>query len=277
MDPVERKKLNSEFIRMVADALTKGMDPKAADKAIYDDLVNEMANSFAADSKEDEPINNVQNGTDTESNECNVVALYETVFDREESTIRETMLMNAAYIISCFILENYKECIDNNLSIYDKMCSTIADIYFKEFCQIDLSKKDKKIIEAIIIAILDKINCPWAVYSTPDHVITNIICEQNIAQNDADIERIKDDIKRNSIEIINRMNYLALEFTSLFLNKTLITDLYNLDAARIISISPYSFEYDKKLRYLISILLTYQTKYNDAMGNKCDGTNSVEE
>ncbi len=277
MDPVERKKLNSEFIHMVADALTKGMDPKAADKAIYDDLVNEMANSFAADSKEDEPINNVQNGTDTESNECNVVALYETVFDREESTIRETMLMNAAYIISCFILENYKECIDNNLSIYDKMCSTIADIYFKEFCQIDLSKKDKKIIEAIIIAILDKINCPWAVYSTPDHVITNIICEQNIAQNDADIERIKDDIKRNSIEIINRMNYLALEFTSLFLNKTLITDLYNLDAARIISISPYSFEYDKKLRYLISILLTYQTKYNDAMGNKCDGTNSVEE
>lgn len=277
MDPVERKKLNSEFIHMVADALTKGMDPKTADKAIYDDLVNEMANSFAADSKEDEPINNVQNGTDTESNECNVVALYETVFDREESTIRETMLMNAAYIISCFILENYKECIDNNLSIYDKMCSTIADIYFKEFCQIDLSKKDKKIIEAIIIAILDKINCPWAVYSTPDHVITNIICEQNIAQNDADIERIKDDIKRNSIEIINRMNYLALEFTSLFLNKTLITDLYNLDAARIISISPYSFEYDKKLRYLISILLTYQTKYNDAMGNKCDGTNSVEE
>lgn len=277
MDPVERKKLNSEFIRMVADALTKGMDPKAADKMIYDDLVNEMANNFAADSKKDEPINTVQNNTDTESDECNIVALYQTVFDRVESTVKETMLMNVAYIINCFILENYKEYIDNKLSIYDKMCSTIADIYFKEFCQIDLSKKDKKVIEAIIIAILDKINCPWAVYSTPDHVITNIICEQNIAQNDADIDRIKDDIKHNSIEIINRMNYLALEFTSLFLNKTLITDLYNLDAARIISISPYSFEYDKKLRYLISILLTYQTKYNDAMGNKCDGTNSVEE
>lgn len=270
MDPVERKKLNSEFIRMVADALTKGMDPKAADKMIYDDLVNEMANNFAADSKKDEPINTVQNNTDTESDECNIVALYQTVFDRVESTVKETMLMNAAYIINCFILENYKEYIDNKLSIYDKMCSTIADIYFKEFCQIDLSKKDKKVIEAIIIAILDKINCPWAVYSTPDHVITNIICEQNIAQNDADIDRIKDDIKHNSIEIINRMNYLALEFTSLFLNKTLITDLYNLDAARIIAISPYSFEYDKKLRYLISILLTYQTKYNDAMGNKCE-------
>ena len=272
MDPVERKKLNSKFIHMVADALTKGMDPKAADKAIYDDLVNEMANSFTADSKENEPINNVQNGTDTESDKCNTVALYETVFDREESTVRETMLMNVAYIINCFILENYKEYIDNKLSIYDKMCSTIADIYFKEFCQIDLSKKDKKIIEAIIIAILDKINCPWAVYSTPDHVITNIICEQNIAQNDADIERIKDDIVHNSIELINRMNYLTLEFTSLFLNKTLITDLYNLDAARIIAISPYSFEYDKKLRYLISILLTYQTKYNDAMGNRCEAS-----
>lgn len=277
MDPVERKKLNSKFIHMVADALTKGMDPKAADKAIYDDLVNEMTNSFTADSKEDEPINNAQNATDTKSDECNVVALYETVFDREESTVRETMLMNVAYIISCFILENYKEYVDNNLSIYDKICSTIADIYFKEFCLIDLSKKDKKIIEAILIAILDKINCPWAVYSTPDHVITNIICEQNIAQNEGDIDRIKDDIKRNSIEIINRMNYLALEFTSLFLNKTLITDLYYLDAARIISISPYSFEYDRKLNYLIAILLTYQTKYNDAMGNKCDDTNSVEE
>lgn len=277
MDPVERKKLNSKFIHMVADALTKGMDPKAADKLLYDDLVNEMANNFETDSKDDEPINNVQNATDTKSDECNVVALYETVFDREESTVRETMLMNVAYIISCFILENYKEYVDNNLSIYNKICSTIADIYFKEFCQIDLSKKDKKIIEAILIAILDKINCPWAVYSTPDHVITNIICEQNIAQNEGDIDRIKDDIKRNSIEIINRMNYLVLEFTSLFLNKTLITDLYDLDAARIISISPYSFEYDRKLNYLIAILLTYQTKYNDAMGNKCDDTNSNEE
>lgn len=270
MDPVERKKLNSEFIRMVADALTKGMDPKAADKAIYDDLVNEMANSFTADSKEDEPINNDQNGTDTKSNECNTVALYETVFDREESTVRETMLMNVAYIISCLILENYKEYHDDKLSIYDKMRSTIVDIYFKEFCQIDLSKKDKEILGAIIIATLYKINYPWALYSTLDEVITDIICEQNVAHNDADIERIKDDIAHNSIELINRMNYLALEFTSLFLNKTLITDLYNLDAARIITISPHSFEYDKKLRYLISILLAYQSKYTDAMDCICE-------
>lgn len=243
------------------------MDPKAADKAVYDDLVNEMTNSFTADSKEDEPINNA---TDTESNECNTVAVYETVFDREESTERETMLMNVAYIISCLILENYKEYHDDKLSIYDKMRSTIVDIYFKEFCQIDLSKKDKEILGAIIIATLYKINYPWALYSTLDEVITDIICEQNVAQNDADIERIKDDIVHNSIELINRMNYLALEFTSLFLNKTLITDLYNLDAARIITISPHSFEYDKKLRYLISILLAYQSKYTDAMGCICE-------
>ena len=267
MDPVERKKLNSKFIHMVADALTKGMDPKAADKAVYDDLVNEMTNSFTADSKEDEPINNA---TDTESNECNTVAVYETVFDREESTERETMLMNVAYIISCLILENYKEYHDDKLSIYDKMRSTIVDIYFKEFCQIDLSKKDKEILGAIIIATLYKINYPLALYSTLDEVITDIICEQNVAHNDADIERIKDDIVHNSIELINRMNYLALEFTSLFLNKTLITDLYNLDAARIITISPHSFEYDKKLRYLISILLAYQSKYTDAMGCICE-------
>lgn len=270
MDPVERKKLNSKFIHMVADALTKGMDPKAADKAIYDDLVNEMTNNFAADSKKDEPINNVQNGADTESDECNTVALYKTVFDREEPTIREKMLMNAAYIISCFILENYREYHDDKLSIYDKIHSTIVDIYFKEFCLIDLSKKDKEILGAIINATLYKINCSCAIYSTLDQVLTNIICEQNVAQNDADIERIKDDIVHNSIEIINRMNYLALEFTSLFLNKTLITDLYYLDAARIISISPYSFEYDRKLNYLIAILLTYQSKYADAMGNKCE-------
>lgn len=267
MDPVERKKLNSKFIHMVADALTKGMNPKAADKMVYDDLVNEMANSFAADSKEDEPINNV---TDTESDKSNTVALYQTVFDREESTERETILMNVAYIISCFILENYREYHDDKLSIYDKMRSTIADIYFKEFCQIDLSKKDKEILGAIINATLYKINGPCAIYSTLDQVLTSIICEQNVAQNDADIERIKDDIEHNSIELINRMNYLALEFTSLFLNKTLITDLYYLDAARIISISPYSFEYDRKLNYLIAILLTYQSKYTDAMGNKCE-------
>lgn len=150
------------------------------------------------------------------------------------------------------------------------MRSTIVDIYFKEFCQIDLSKKDKEILGAIIIATLYKINYPWVLYSTLDEAITDIICEQNVAQNDADIERIKDDIVHNSIELINRMNYLALEFTSLFLNKTLITDLYNLDAARIITISPHSFEYDKKLRYLISILLAYRSKYTDAMGCICE-------
>lgn len=267
MDPVERKKLNSKFIHMVADALTKGMDPKAADKVIYDDLVNEMTNSFMTDSKEDEPINNA---TDTESDECNTVALYETVFDREESTERETMLMNVAYIINCFILENYEEYGDDKRNMYAKMCSTITNIYFKELCRIELSKEDKEILGAIIIATLYKINYPWVIYSSLDQIITDIICEQNIAQNDADIDRIKDDIKHNSIELINRMNYLALEFTSLFLNKTLITDLYNLDATRIITISPYSFEYDKKLRYLISVLLTYQTKFNDAMGSICE-------
>lgn len=267
MDPVERKKLNSKFIHMVADALTKGMDTKAADKVLYDDLVNEMANNFAADSKEDEPINN---DTDTESNECSTVALYETVFNREESTVRETILMNVAYIISCFILENYEECGDDKRNMYAKMCSTITNIYFKELCRIELSKEDKEIVGAIIIATLYKINYPWVIYSSLDQIITDIICEQNVAQNDADIERIKDDIKHNSMELINRMNYLALELTSLFLNKTLITDLYNLDATRIITISPYSFEYDKKLRYLISVLLTYQTKFNDAMGSICE-------
>lgn len=270
MDPVERKKLNSKFIHMVADALTKGMDTKAADKLIYDDLVNEMTNNFAADSKEDEPINNVQNGTDTESNECNIVALYETVFDREESTERETILMNVAYIINCFILENYREYIDNKLSIYDKICPTIADIYFKEFCQIDLSKKDKEILGAIINATLYKINGPCAIYSTLDQVLTSIICEQNVAQNDADIERIKDSIERNSTEIINRMNYLALVFTNLFIDKTVISDYCNLDAARIICVSPYSFEYDRKLKYLTNMLISYHTKYNESICRKYD-------
>jgi hypothetical protein len=270
MDPVERKKLNSKFIHMVADALTKGMDTKAADKLIYDDLVNEMANSFTADSKEDEPINNIQNATDTESDECNIVALYQTVFDREESTKRETILMNVAYIISCFILENYREYIDNKLSIYDKICSTIADIYFKEFCQIDLSKKDKEILGAIINATLYKINAPCAIYSTLDQVLTSIICEQNVAQNDADIERIKDSIERNSTEIINRMNYLALVFTNLFIDKTVISDYCNLDAARIICVSPYSFEYDQKLKYLTNMLISYHTKYNESICRKYD-------
>lgn len=271
MDPVERKKLNSEFIHMVADALTKGMDPKAADKAIYDELVNEMANSFTADSKEDEPINNVQNTTNNETDNDATIELYHTVFDNEKYTsIKEKMLLNVAYIINCFILENYREYHDDKLSIYDKIHSTIVDIYFKEFCLIDLSKKDKEILGAIINTTLYKINGPCAIYSTLDQVLTGIICEQNVAHNDADIERIKDDIEHNSIELINRMNYLALEFTSLFLNKTLITDLYYLDAARIIAISPYSFEYDRKLNYLIAILLTYQSKYTDAMGNKCE-------
>lgn len=130
MDPVERKKLNSEFIHMVADALTKGMDTKAADKLVYDDLVNEMTNSFAADSKS-KPAEANENIANNETDNNNTVELYHTVFDNEKyASIKEKMLLNVAYIINCFILENYEEYIDNEYSKYNKIYYTIKDIYF---------------------------------------------------------------------------------------------------------------------------------------------------
>ena len=262
MDPVERKKLNSKFIHMVADALTKGMDPKAADKAVYDDLVNEMANSFAADSKEDEPINNDQNST---------VELYHTVFNNEKYTsIKEKMLLNVAYIINCVILENYEERIDNEYSKYNKIYYTIKDIYFKELCEINLTNEDRGILNAIIMKVLDMINCPWIpYYPLTRDTISKTVFDYNIAANDVDKDRIINDIINNSKDIVDRMKYLSLVFTVLFINKDTIDDYCDLDASRIISVSPLSYKYKEKLRYLMSILISYHTDYNDAIDRKC--------
>lgn len=270
MDPVERKKLNSKFIHMVADALTKGMDTKAADKMIYDDLVNEMANNFAADSKEDEPINNVQNATNNETDNNGTVELYYTIFDNEKYTsIKEKILLNVAYIINCFILENYEERIDNEYSKYNKIYYTIKDIYFKELCEISLTNEDCGILNAIIMKVLDMINCPWMpYYPVTQNAISAVIFEYNIAANDVDKDRIINDIIHNSEDIINRMKYLSLVFTVLFINKETINDYCDLDASRIISVSPLSYKYKEKLRYLMSILISYHTDYNDAIDRK---------
>lgn len=260
MDPVERKKLNSKFIHMVADALTKGMDTKAADKLIYDDLVNEMTNDFTADSKDDEPINN----DDT-------VELYHTVFDNEKYTsIKEKMLLNVAYIINCFILENYENRIDNEYGKYNKIYHTIKDIYFKELCEINLTNEDHGILNVIIMQVLDMINCPWIpYYPLTRDTISKTVFDYNIAANDVDKDRIINDIIHNSEDIIDRMKYLSLVFTVLFINKETIDDYCDLDASRIISVSPFSYEYKEKLKYLTKILISYHTDYNDAIDRKC--------
>lgn len=256
---------------MVADALTKGMDPKAADKAIYDDLVNKMANSFTADSKDDEPINNDQNGTNNETDNDGTVELYYTVFDNEKYTsIKEKMLLNVAYIINCVILENYEERIDNEYSKYNKIYYTIKDIYFKEFCEINLTNEDCGILNAIIMKVLDMINCPWMpYYPVTRDAISAAIFEYNITINDADKDRIINDIIHNSEDIIDRMKYLSLVFTVLFINKETIDEYCDLDASRIISVSPFSYEYKEKLKYLTKILISYHTDYNDAIDRKC--------
>jgi len=271
MDPVERKKLNSEFIHMIADALTKGMDPKAADKAIYDELVNEMANSFTADSKEDEPINNVQNAANNETDNDDTIELYHTIFDNEKYTsIKEKMLLNVAYIINCFILENYENRIDNEYSKYNKIYYTIKDIYFKELCEINLTNEDHGILNVIIMQVLDMINCPWMpYYPVTRDTISKTVFDYNVAINDADSDRIINDIIHNSEDIIDRMKYLSLVFTLLFINKETINDYCDLDASRIISVSPFSYEYKEKLKYLTKILISYHTDYNIAIDRKC--------
>lgn len=271
MDPVERKKLNSKFIHMVADALTKGMDPKAADKLIYDDLVNEMTNDFTTDSKNDESINNDQNGTNNETDNDTTIELYHTIFDNEKrASIREKMLLNVAYIINCVILENYEERIDNEYSKYNKIYYTIKDVYFKELCEINLTNEDCGILNAIIMKVLDMINCPWMPhYPVTQDAISAAIFEYNIGVNDVDKDRIINDIINNSKNIVDRMKYLSLVFTVLFINKETIDDYCDLDASRIISVSPLSYKYEEKLKYLMKILISYHTDYNDAIDRKC--------
>ena len=77
------------------------------------------------------------------------------------------------------------------------------------------------------------------------------------------------DIIHNSEDIIDRMKYLSLVFTVLFINKETIDDYCDLDASRIISVSPFSYEYKEKLKYLTKILISYHTDYNDAINRKC--------
>lgn len=180
------------------------------------------------------------------------------------------MLLNVAYIINCFILENYEERIDNEYSKYNKIYYTIKDIYFKELCEINLTNEDSGILHAIIMKVLDMINCPWMpYYPVTQNTISATIFEYNIAANDADKDRIINDIIHNSEDIIDRMKYLSLVFTVLFINKDTIDDYCDLDASRIISVSPLSYKYKEKLRYLMSILISYHTDYNDAIDRKC--------
>lgn len=141
---------------------------------------------------------------------------------------------------------------------------------FKELCEISLTNEDSGILHAIIMKVLDMINCPWmSYYPVTQNAISATIFEYNIAANDVDKDRIINDIIHNSEDIIDRMKYLSLVFTVLFINKDTIDDYCDLDASRIISVSPLSYEYKEKLKYLTKILISYHTDYNIAIDRKC--------
>lgn len=174
------------------------------------------------------------------------------------------ILANKTYDSMVSQMRNIPGTTDKEIDIFmDKFTKNLREILIKE------NPEDSGILHAIIMKVLDMINCPWMpYYPVTQNAISATIFEYNIAANDVDKDRIINDIIHNSEDIIDRMKYLSLVFTVLFINKETINDYCDLDASRIISVSPLSYKYKEKLKYLMSILISYHTDYNDAIDRK---------
>lgn len=199
----------------------------------------------------------------------NTSELFDVLFDdTADNDIREQIIVNMAYIINCSILESYETDYTN---LFDEIYHNILDVYFKRYSCIELTKNDRRIIAGIILTILNRLHRKLACRSfTFDDLFIDNKKEDSNPLYDILRYYIKDTngddcsekrIRRSIINIIecimNKMNYLTLVFTNLYYDKLLFTDMYGLIATRIISISPLSFNYDKKLQHLTRILIDH--------------------
>lgn len=206
--------------------------------------------------------------------------LYKTVFDRAETEeIKQNMLLNVAYIIDCCILES---CNTTHFDLFDVIYHNILDVYFNQICHIELSRDDRRIIVKMILIILNSLNKKLANrYLNIDGLfINNTIPEwtrslpsaikfwTDIIPDDDDeyLDHIVESVLNNIKDIMDKMKSFIPVFRELrnnddnilttdnYINEFLSNAGYDIPAARIITINPCSFDYERKLGFLIAQL-----------------------
>lgn len=205
--------------------------------------------------------------------------LYKTVFDRAKTEeIKQNMILNVAYIIDCCILESYNT---THFDLFYEIYNNILDVYFKKICHIELSKDDRKIIAKMILIILNSLNKELAnrCLVIEDLFINNMIPEwssslrdaikswTDIVPNDDDeyLDHITESVLNNIKDIMDKMKSFIPVFRELRNNDNILTTDnyideflsntgYDIPATRIININPCSFDYERKLEFLIAQL-----------------------
>lgn len=205
--------------------------------------------------------------------------LYKSVFDRAETEeIKQNMILNVAYIIDCCILESYNT---THFDLFYEIYNNILDVYFKKICHIELSKDDRKIIAKMILIILNSLNKKLAnrCLIIEDLFINNMVPEwtgslrdaikswTDIVHNDDDeyLDHITESVLNNIKDIMDKMKSFIPVFRELrnndnilttdnYINEFLSNEGYDIPAARIITINPCSFGYERKFGFLINQL-----------------------
>lgn len=212
--------------------------------------------------------------------------LYKTVFDRAETEeIKQNMLLNVAYIIDCCILES---CNTTHFDLFDVIYHNILDVYFNQICHIELSRDDRRIIVKMILIILNSLNKKLANrYLNIDGLfINNTIPEwtrslpsaikfwTDIIPDDDDeyLDHIIESVLNNIKDIMDKMKSFIPVFRELrnnddnilttdnYINEFLSNAGYDIPATRIININPCSFDYERKLEFLIAQLKNIMEK-----------------
>ena len=205
--------------------------------------------------------------------------LYKTVFDcAETEKIKQNMILNVAYIIDCCILES---CNTTHFDLFDVIYHNILDVYFNQICHIELSKDDRKIIAKMILIILNSLNKKLAnrCLAIEDLFINNMVPEwasslrdaikswTDIVPNDDGeyLDHIAESVLNNIKDIMDKMKSFIPVFRELrnndnilttdnYINEFLSNEGYDIPAARIITINPCSFDYERKFGFLIAQL-----------------------
>lgn len=223
-----------------------------------------------------------ENSVENNKNAINKAAdkLYKSVFDRAETEeIKQNMILNVAYIIDCCILESYNT---THFDLFYEIYNNILDVYFKKICHIELSKDDRKIIAKMILIILNSLNKKLAnrCLVIEDLFINNMVPEwtsslrdaikswTDIVHNDDDeyLDHIVESVLNNIKNIMDKMKSFIPVFRELrnnddnilttdnYINEFLSNTGYDIPATRIITINPCSFDYERKLGFLINQL-----------------------
>lgn len=205
--------------------------------------------------------------------------LYKTIFNSAKTEkIKQNMILNVAYIIDCCILESYNT---THFALFDEIYHNILDVYFKQICRIELSRDDRRIIAKMILIILNGLNKELAnrCFAIDGLFINNTIPEwasslcdavkswTDIVRNDDDkyLNHIVESIENNIKDIMDKMKLFIPVFKELcnndnilttdnYINEFLNNAGYDIPATRIITINPCSFDYERKLGFLIAQL-----------------------